>query len=85
MYQLVTAANMINKAGAGGAAGATKTATFYTVSSTYVPANNLRLRLGRLDITMDDNTTEVLPIVLFLIATPHLHQFYQADTTLMLS
>lgn len=53
----VTAANMINKAGAGGAAGATKTATFYTVSGTYVPANNLRLRLGQLDITMDNNTT----------------------------
>ncbi|MCL1666848.1 hypothetical protein M2T82_02105 [Elizabethkingia ursingii] len=53
----VTAANMVNTAGAGGAAGSTKTATFYTVSSTNVPANNLRLRMGTLDLTMDNNTT----------------------------
>jgi uncharacterized protein (TIGR02145 family) len=53
----VTAANMVNTTGAGGAAGATKTATFYTVSSTTVPANNLRLRMGTLDLSMDNNTT----------------------------
>lgn len=53
----VTGGNMINKAGAGGAAGATKTATFYTVSSTPVPANNLRIRLNQLDLNMDDNST----------------------------
>ncbi|MHC6201190.1 hypothetical protein LYZ41_10320 [Elizabethkingia miricola] len=48
---------MVNKAGAGGAAGATKTATFYTVSPTSVPANNLRIRLNQLDLNMDDNST----------------------------
>ena len=53
----VTGGNMINKAGAGGAAGATKTATFYTVSSISVPANNLRIRLNQLDLNMDDNST----------------------------
>ncbi|MCL1667697.1 hypothetical protein M2T82_06440 [Elizabethkingia ursingii] len=53
----VTGGNMVNKAGAGGASGATKTATFYTVSSAPVPSNNLRIRLNQLDLNMDDNST----------------------------
>ncbi|AJW63933.1 hypothetical protein VO54_02473 [Elizabethkingia miricola] len=53
----VTGINMINKAGAGGTVGATKTAIFYTVKSTPVPANNLRIRLNQLDLNMDNNST----------------------------
>ena len=30
---------------------------FYTVSSTPIPANNLRIRLNQLDLNMDDNST----------------------------
>ncbi|WP_407481978.1 hypothetical protein [Elizabethkingia meningoseptica] len=53
----VTGSSMTNKAGAGGAAGATKTAVFYTVRTASVPVNNLRIRLNQLDITMDNSST----------------------------
>lgn len=53
----VTAASMINKAGASGVVGATKTATFYTVNTTLVPANSLNIRLNQLDLNMDNNST----------------------------
>ena len=53
----VTGSSMTNKAGVGGAAGATKTAVFYTVRTANVPVNNLRIRLNQLDITMDNSST----------------------------
>ncbi|WP_407510715.1 hypothetical protein [Elizabethkingia anophelis] len=53
----ITAGNMVNTQGTGGALGASKTAIFYTVNQVQVASNNLRLRFGKLDLTMDDNTT----------------------------
>ncbi|MDV4042185.1 hypothetical protein CMT37_05005 [Elizabethkingia anophelis] len=53
----LTAANMVNKAGAGGNVGATKTATFYTVKTDPLLANTLSLRLNTLNLTMDDAST----------------------------
>ncbi|MDV3908072.1 hypothetical protein CMT84_06365 [Elizabethkingia anophelis] len=57
----ITGANMINKTGSGGALGGTKTATFYTVSTTSIPINNLRVRLNQLDINLDDNSIRSFP------------------------
>ncbi|WP_407490165.1 hypothetical protein [Elizabethkingia anophelis] len=50
----VTANNMVNKAGAGGNAGATKTATFYTAKTDALAVNALSLRFNTLSLTMDD-------------------------------
>ncbi|HFK5570503.1 TPA: hypothetical protein ACG0AO_002315 [Elizabethkingia meningoseptica] len=52
----LTAANMINKPGAGGTTGATKTAAFFTVNTTTIPVNNLKIKLGKLDLSMDNNS-----------------------------
>ncbi|WP_411898365.1 hypothetical protein [Elizabethkingia occulta] len=54
---LVSGSNMVNTVGAQGDAGATKTASFYTVdaSANAIPAN-LSVRLGTLGVNMDDNT-----------------------------
>ncbi|MCL1671524.1 hypothetical protein [Elizabethkingia ursingii] len=43
---------------AGGSYGATKIATFYTVKTTSIPANTLRVRFNQLDIQMDDTATQ---------------------------
>ncbi|MYY43914.1 hypothetical protein [Elizabethkingia anophelis] len=53
----LTAANMVNKAGAGGNVGATKTATFYTAKTDALLANTLSLRFNTLNLTMDDAST----------------------------
>ena len=53
----ITAGNMVNKTGAGGTVGATKTATFYTVKTDVISANTLSLRLNTLSLTMDDAST----------------------------
>ncbi|AJW64727.1 hypothetical protein VO54_03296 [Elizabethkingia miricola] len=53
----VTAANMVNTPGAQGDLGATKTASFYTVNTSAIPAGNLKVRLNALDITLDDTST----------------------------
>ncbi|WP_407478167.1 fibrobacter succinogenes major paralogous domain-containing protein [Elizabethkingia anophelis] len=43
---------------AGGAFGATQIASFYTVRTTPIPVNSLRVRLNQLDIQMDDIVTQ---------------------------
>ncbi|WP_454060048.1 hypothetical protein [Elizabethkingia ursingii] len=54
---LIPGSSMANTVGAQGDAGATKTASFYTVdaSANAIPAN-LSVRLGTLGVNMDDNT-----------------------------
>ncbi|HFK5529347.1 TPA: hypothetical protein ACGZ99_003424 [Elizabethkingia anophelis] len=51
------AANMVDKTGSGGAIGATKVATFHSVSTTTIPENTLKVKLNKLDLTTDNNTT----------------------------
>jgi len=52
----ITAANMENTSDAQGDFGATKTAKFYTINKSVISANNLVVKLNKLDITLDDNT-----------------------------
>ncbi|MDX8569368.1 hypothetical protein OZ668_15310 [Elizabethkingia sp. HX XZB] len=53
----ISASNMINTTNAQGDVGATKTAKFYTVNKSLITDNSLRIRLNKLDISLDDNTT----------------------------
>ncbi|MDF2514904.1 MAG: hypothetical protein K0R59_200 [Sphingobacterium sp.] len=48
---------MQNKTDNGGAAGATKTAFFYSVKPMALAANTLKVRLKKLDITLDDDAS----------------------------
>ncbi|OPC68023.1 hypothetical protein BAZ12_15560 [Elizabethkingia miricola] len=52
----IKALNMTNAVNAQGDSGATKTAIFYTVNKSIIAASNLKVRLNKLDITLDDST-----------------------------
>jgi len=53
----VKGSDMVNTAGSGGDIGASKTAIFYTVNLSPIPADNLRVRLGTLGVILDDVST----------------------------